>query len=120
MQSTGLMVFWLLIVLALIPVSLWLLKRSGVAGMQGEGAAAVLKPVAQVSLGNGQRVVTIEVNSGEQRTWLVLGVTGQQINTLHTMDAPAVQPGASELRPLPPFAQLLRRVAERPSKDPRA
>ncbi|RRS05733.1 flagellar biogenesis protein [Aquabacterium soli] len=114
MQSTGLMVFWLLIVLALIPVSLWLLKRSGMAtGLQGEGAAAVLKPVAQVSLGNGQRVVTIEVNSGEQRTWLVLGVTGQQINTLHTMDAPAAQPGANNVRPLPPFAQLLRRVADR-------
>lgn len=119
MQSTGLMVFWLLIVLALIPVSLWLLKRSGMAtGLQGEGAAAVLKPVAQVSLGNGQRVVTIEVNSGEQRTWLVLGVTGQQINTLHTMDAPAVSPGAATATPLPPFAQLLRRVTERQPSSP--
>ena len=127
MQSTGLMVFWLLIVLALIPVSLWLLKRSGVAGLQGAGGgAAVLTPVAQVSLGNGQRVVTVEVNSGEQRTWLVLGVTGQQINTLHTMEAPAVSPGANSVRPLPPFAQLLRRVADRQgsasgsSQDPRA
>ena len=127
MQSTGLMVFWLLIVLALIPVSLWLLKRAGVAGLQGKGVgAAVLTPVAQVSLGNGQRVVTVEVNSGEQRTWLVLGVTGQQINTLHTMEAPAVAPGAASATPLPPFAQLLRRVTERqPSssgtpQDPRA
>lgn len=118
MQSTGLMVFWLFIVLALIPVSLWLLKRSGAMGLQGAGgAAAVLTPVAQVSLGNGQRVVTVEVNSGEQRTWLVLGVTGQQINTLHTMEAPAVSPsGAASVRPLPPFAQLLRRVAERQGK----
>lgn len=127
MQSTALMVFWLLIVLALIPLSLWLLKRSGVAGLQGAGGtAAVLTPVAQVSLGNGQRVVTVEVNSGEQRTWLVLGVTGQQINTLHTMAAPAVAPGAAAAAPLPPFAQLLRRMTERqPSssgvpQDPRA
>ena len=127
MQSTALMVFWLLIVLALIPVSLWLLKRSGVAGLQGTGGPVVLAPVAQISLGNGQRVVTVEVNSGEQRTWLVLGVTGQQINTLHTMDAPAERPDGAQVRPAPPFAQLLRRVTERqtgatPSapQDPRA
>jgi flagellar protein FliO/FliZ len=127
MQSTALMVFWLLIVLALIPVSLWLLKRSGVAGLQGTGSAVVLAPVAQISLGNGQRVVTVEVNSGEQRTWLVLGVTGQQINTLHTMDAPAERPDGAQVRPVPPFAQLLRRVTERQPgstpagpQDPRA
>lgn len=126
MQSTGLMLFWLLIVLALIPVSLWLLKRSGVAGVSGDASAAVLKPVAQVSLGNGQRVVTVEINSGEQRTWLVLGVTAQQINTLHTLPAPAVSPAPVGLaRPLPPFAQLLRRATERPGdaqapRDPQA
>ena len=99
-------VLWLLVVLAAIPVSLWLLKRSGVAGVSGDASAAVLKPVAQVSLGNGQRVVTVEINSGEQRTWLVLGVTAQQINTLHTLPAPAVSPAPVGLaRPLPPFAQ---------------
>ena len=97
-----------------------------VSGLPGDAAASVLKPVAQVSLGNGQRVVTIEVNSGEQRTWLVLGVTAQQINTLHTLEAPAVSPGVSgAVRPLPPFAQLLRRVADRQGanaapRDPQA
>ena len=29
MQSTGLMLFWFVVVLIMIPVSLWLLKRSG-------------------------------------------------------------------------------------------
>ena len=33
------------------------------------------------------RLVTVEVGQGEQRQWLVLGVTPQGITALHTMPA---------------------------------
>jgi flagellar protein FliO/FliZ len=83
--STGLLILWFVVIVALIPVSLWLLKRSGLAsGAMGAGAAPV-RQVAQLNLGPGQRIVTVEVGEGESRTWLVLGVTSQQINTLHSM-----------------------------------
>lgn len=115
MQSVGQMLMWLLLVLALIPLSLWLLKRSGMAS-QGLGAAVsspVLRTVAQTSLGPGQRVVTVEVNAGGQKTWLVLGVTAQGMSTLTQMPAPAepdptaVQTAAASA---PGFAQLLKLV----------
>jgi flagellar protein FliO/FliZ len=84
MQSTGLMMLWFLVVLALIPVSLWLLKRSG---WTPKGVAAQspwpMKTLGQLPLGPGQRVVTIEVGSGADKTCLVLGVTASSITTLH-------------------------------------
>jgi flagellar protein FliO/FliZ len=91
MQSTGLMMLWFLVVLALIPVSLWLLKRSG---WTPKSAAAQspwpMKTLGQLPLGPGQRVVTIEVGSGADKTCLVLGVTANSITTLHH-----IKPGAS-------------------------
>ena len=90
MASTGLLIVWFVVIVALIPVSLWLLKRSGVAsGVLGLKQVPV-KPVGNLNLGPGQRIVTVEVGEGESRTWLVLGVTSHQINTLHTM-APLAQ-----------------------------
>jgi flagellar protein FliO/FliZ len=98
MQSTGLMLLWFLVVLALIPVSLWLLKRSG---WTPKGVAAQspwpMKTLGQLPLGPGQRVVTIEVGSGAEKTCLVLGVTAHSITTLHHL-----QPGVSAN-----FGQLL-------------
>ncbi len=120
MQSAGLMFFWLLVILALIPVSMWLLKRSGLAGGMAGMQGKLLKPVAQLGLGPHQRVVTVELTVGDKRTWLVLGVTQQQITTLHTLDAPegaalemssGVSSGDADS---PHFAQLLRRAFDRP------
>jgi len=90
MQSTGLMLLWFLVVLALIPVSLWLLKRSGWTP-KGAGAQSPwpMKTLGQLPLGPGQRVVTIEVGSGADKTCLVLGVTASSITTLHQ-----IKPGA--------------------------
>jgi flagellar protein FliO/FliZ len=91
MQSTGLMMLWFLVVLALIPVTLWLLKRSG---WTPKGVAAQspwpMKTLGQLPLGPGQRVVTIEVGSGADKACLVLGVTANSITTLHH-----IKPGAS-------------------------
>ncbi|HEX5373149.1 MAG TPA: flagellar biosynthetic protein FliO [Aquabacterium sp.] len=118
MQSTGLMVFWLVVVLAMIPASLWLLKRSGMVGnaLKG-GGPAVLQTVAQTNVGPGQRVVTVELNAGGERTWLVLGVTQQQITALHTLAAPAGSASPQTSAQLPPAAQafssLLRRTSDR-------
>jgi flagellar protein FliO/FliZ len=98
MQSTGLMMLWFLVVLALIPVSLWLLKRSG---WTPKSVAAQspwpMKTLGQLPLGPGQRVVTIEVGSGADKTCLVLGVTANSITTLHH-----IQPGSK-----PDFGQVL-------------
>ena len=56
-------------------------------------------------LSTSQRIVTVEVGSGDERRWLVLGVTPPAITTLHTM-APqasrrrrAAAAGASGVRP---------------------
>jgi len=73
------------LVIALIPVALWLMKRAGVGGMQAGG---VLRPVAQLSLGTSQRVAVVEVAVGSERHWLVLGVTGERISQLASYPAP--------------------------------
>ena len=111
MAASGASLLWFIFVIALIPASLWLLKRSGLAsGLTAPGAAAPMKAVGQLSLGPGQRLVTVEVGQGDERTWLVLGVTGQNIQTLHTMkpQAPAEAP-VSAPAVHPAFATLLRR-----------
>jgi len=109
MPSTALTVLWFLVIVALIPVTLWLLKRSGLANGAVAGAQALIKPIGQFNIGQGQRVVTIEVGSGESRTWLVLGVTAQSINTLHTM-APQSLPSSGDVAAPLAFTALLRRA----------
>jgi flagellar protein FliO/FliZ len=102
---------WFAAVLAAIPLVLWLLKRTPLGGA-GTGAAGTPRPVAVLPLSASQRLVTIEVGQGDDRLWVVLGVTPQSIRTLHTM-APQAQP------PLPPaappaaaFSQLLQRLRQ--------
>ena len=73
---------WFIAILALSPAALWLLKRSPAGGATMQGA---LRTVAVLPLSPSQRLVTVEVGRGEARRWLVLGVTGQQITTLHEM-----------------------------------
>ena len=77
---------WFAFVLALIPLALWLLKRTP---LGHASASSLMRTVAQLSLSPSQRIVTIEVGNGDTRQWLVLGVTPQSIHTLHTMAAPA-------------------------------
>ena len=100
---------WFAAIIAFIPVALWLLKRSPWAGgaMVKPGTP---RPVAVLPLSAQQKLVTVEVGQGEDRLWLVLGVSPQGIRTLHTMvpQADAASPPA----PLPAaaFAQLLSRM----------
>lgn len=96
---------WFAVVVAAIPLVLWLLKRSPVgAAAQMPGA---MRTVGVLPLAPGQRLVTVEIGQGSERRWLVLGVTAQQITPLHEMlpgnaaATPAVGESAA------PFAQLL-------------
>jgi flagellar protein FliO/FliZ len=109
-SSTGLPLLWFVAIVAAIPAVLWLLKRSGRFG--AAGAAGAMRNIAALPLSPSQRLVTVEVGTGEERRWLVLGVTPQSITTLHTM-APqdtALQPPAA---PADPFAQLLAKLQPR-------
>ena len=83
--------FWFIAIVAMIPLALWLLKRTPIGGGSG---AALMRSVAVLPLSPAERVVTIEVGEGEQRRWLVLGVTPTSNTTLHTM-APLAEPAAA-------------------------
>ena len=99
---------WFLAILALIPLALWLLKRTPLGGAAAHG---ILKSVAALPLSASQRIVTVEVGQGESRRWLVLGVTPHSITTLHAMEPQADVPGAAPpLAPPAGFAQLFARL----------
>lgn len=91
-------------VIVMIPVVLWLLKRTPLGGGAANGA---MRAIASLPLSPNQRVLIVEVGQGDQRRWLVLGVTPQQITTLHTMDPGADEPLPQAGHPAAPFAQLL-------------
>jgi flagellar protein FliO/FliZ len=108
--STGLTsLLWFIAILALIPVALWLLKRTPIGGAASGG---VMRSVAALPLSASQRIVTVEVGQGDSRRWLVLGVTPQNITTLHTMEPldESMAPGAPGTVAVPGFAQLLDRL----------
>jgi flagellar protein FliO/FliZ len=100
---------WFVAILALIPAALWLLKRTPAGGATAHG---LMRTVAVLPLSPNQRLVTVEVGHGDDRRWLVLGVTGQSIRTLHEMapQSDATPPAAPAATP---FAQLLGRLQPR-------
>ncbi len=108
MISQGLTsLLWFALILALIPLALWLLKRTP---MGGAAAHGILRSVAALPLSASQRIVTVEVGHGDARRWLVLGVTPQSITTLHEMAPQGDLPGPTPLQPPPAFAHLLARM----------
>lgn len=111
MTSTGFTsLMWFIAIIAMIPLSLWLLKRTP---MGGATSGNMMRSIASLPISQSQRIVTIEVGTGEERRWLVLGVTPQSISTLHSM-APqddAVPPSSTAHPPLP-FAQLLGKLRQ--------
>jgi flagellar protein FliO/FliZ len=112
---------WFGVVIALIPLALWLLKRSPVMGV-GAARPGTPRHVAVLPLGQQQKLVTVEVGQGDDRLWLVLGVTPQGIRTLHTMVPQAALPGAETFSAAPPtaaFQQLLSRLRKPGSGDAR-
>ncbi|SHN34727.1 flagellar protein FliO/FliZ [Rhizobacter sp. OV335] len=98
---------WFVAIIAMIPVALWLLKRTP---MGGAGGLGVMRSVAALPLSSSQRLVTVEVGQGDERRWLVLGVTPQNITVLHNM-APQSEAAQPSQMPAvhPAFAQILSR-----------
>jgi len=104
--------FSFLVVIAAIPLVLWLVKRSTFANPLGTGS---MRRVSQLPLSPSQKLVTVEVGTGDSRCWLVLGVTPAGISTLHTMlpqDEAAAATGPAPT-PTTTFAQLLQRLQGR-------
>ena len=112
-QSIFSSLFWFVAVVALIPLALWLLKRTPAGGSAGQG---LMRSIAVLPLAPNQRLVTVEVGRGEARRWLVLGVSAQGITTLCEMAPQEDGPAA----PAPaPFAQLLARWQKPADPDAR-
>lgn len=100
---------WFGVILALIPATLWFLKRTPLGG----AGSGLMRAVGTLPISSSQRIVTVEVGSGDERRWLVLGVTPASITTLHTM---AAQEHAAPALPTvhPAFAQMLARFGAAP------
>ena len=97
---------WFIAIIAMIPFALRLLKRTP---MGGAGTHGLMRSVAVLPISPSQKLVTVEVGSGAERRWLVLGITAGSITTLHTMvpqDEALAMPATAET----PFAQLLSRM----------
>ncbi len=115
MFSTGFTsLLWFVAIIALIPLALWLLKRTP---MGGAAAHGLMRSVAVLPISPSQRIVTIEVGHGDERRWLVLGVTPQSITTLHQMAPQHAPPTAPGDVPVPGFAQLLKRFRQGPNSS---
>ena len=102
---------WFAAIVVMIPLALWLLKRTPLGGAASVGG---MRSISAMPLSNTQRLLTVEVGQGDQRRWLVLGVTPHTINLLHTMEpapdavAPSGTPAAGTAGAS--FAQMLGRV----------
>jgi flagellar protein FliO/FliZ len=111
MISTGLSsLLWFIAIIGMIPLALWLLKRTPMGGNASHG---LMRSIAVLPISTSQRLLAVEVGHGDERRWLVLGVTAQNITTLHSM-APqddAVSTPTHVVPPLP-FAQLLARLRQ--------
>lgn len=93
-----------LAVVAMIPVALWLLRRSGYAGAGQDG---LLRTVSTLALSPSQKVVVVELGQGATARWLVLGVTNENINPLTQLDAPAEVPAALRTPQAATVSQLI-------------
>lgn len=93
MTQTLVVVVFFVAAMACLPWLVRRLQQRHVAGGSGVGAAS--RVVSAVAVGPQQRVVTVEVGPEHARTWLVLGVTPQQIHCLHVLPIAGVGPGAS-------------------------
>jgi flagellar protein FliO/FliZ len=100
-SSLLLILLFLALLIALAFGARWAQKRNLVGDF---GAGATGRIVASMAVGPQQKVVTVEVGPPSNRVWLVLGVTAQSINCLHTMakeESPA--PDASKTSQAPTF-----------------
>ena len=90
-DSMAKMITALLLVLVIIILCSWLLKRFSILPSTTSNQ---LKVVAATGVGQRERVVIVEIGD----TWLVLGVAPGQVRTLHTMDKPSSDAADSILK----------------------
>jgi len=100
------MVLTLLLVLALIPAALWLLRRIGGAAPGGIGGLRVL---AQLSLGQRERLVVVA--AGER--CLLLAISGAGIQHLADVDGTAFATAAAAAESFPALLRAWRHKADR-------
>jgi flagellar protein FliO/FliZ len=84
-SQTLLVVALFVVALATLPWAIKWLQRRVQGGMAMAGPNSRL--VGALAVGPQQRVVTVEVGPAGARVWLVLGVTTQTVNLLHTLPA---------------------------------
>ncbi len=99
-ESMTKMIVGLLLVLAIIMVVAWILKRFS---MIPTTTAGHLKTIAAIGVGQRERVVIVEV--GE--TWLVLGVAPGRVNTLHSMEKVSSQVAEPTVKSKEQFSEVL-------------
>jgi flagellar protein FliO/FliZ len=108
-MDAGSMILSLLMVLALIIVSAFILKRFNIA-QQGTSRLSV---VTNLSLGAKERVVVVQVGDKQ----LLLGVTAQQITLLDTLAEPLIESTTSATDvPLSIASFLSKMKARKPDK----
>ncbi|RNM26681.1 flagellar biosynthetic protein FliO [Dickeya undicola] len=98
-------------VLLLILLAAWLLRKLGIAPQAK--SSNIMKVVSSCTVGQRERIVIVEVDD----TWLVLGITAQQITHLHTLPARPVSNVTSTEKIAPAnFVQFLKKATTRPEK----
>ena len=88
LAAFGKLAFALLVIIGLILLCAWLLRRLGHTGLGGVGQP--LRIIAGKAVGPKEKVVIVQVES----TWLVLGVTAGGISKLHELPAGETPPSA--------------------------
>lgn len=99
-------------ILLLILLVGWLFRRLGFSP-QTRHNSKLLNLRASCQVGQRERVVVVEV----ENTWLVLGVTAQQITPLHTLPTPPTAETSKEAPPSADFRQLMQNLLNRPDKS---
>jgi len=96
----------LVLVLALVLATAWMLRRVGrVPGLSNQA----IKMIGAAAVGTRERVVLLEVSG----TWILVGVAPGQIRSLATLPKSELAPAEVNPAPPAPFAQLLKRFTER-------
>jgi flagellar protein FliO/FliZ len=97
MTQTLIMVVLFVGAMACLP---WLVRRLQQRHASGQAATGITSRVlSAVAVGPQQRVITVEVGPEHARTWLVLGVTAQQMTCLHVLPAEPVSRSAATVTP---------------------
>ncbi|MBD2816208.1 flagellar biosynthetic protein FliO [Xenorhabdus sp. Flor] len=99
-------------ILLLIFFMTWLIRRLGLSPVKNKNHR-LLNVKASCSLGPKERIVVVEIED----SWLVLGVTSQQINVLHQLPVPSDNTEKETVLKTFPFGQLLKNTLQQKSKN---